>query len=567
MTEFSCCAVIPTLNHYKVLGRVVDELRAHNLQVILVDDGSDEVAAKVIASLQGVDDGVIVLRHEQNKGKGAAFETGLLKALSLGFSHTLQVDADGQHDLTDIPKLIEAARNAPGSLVTAKPVYDDSMPLGRRIGRWITHVWVWIETLSFMITDSMCGYRVYPIAATLDVIGDEAIGKRMDFDTSIMVHLYWRGIDVIEIPSRVIYPEENTSNFDVLADNIRITKMHTRLVIRMLWRLLTFQSRKPSPKPTPTHPMQGDHRHWSDIEEAGAYWGLKFLAIVYQLAGRGICLIVMYPVLLFFYLFLPTQRNAIRKFLGRVSALSDHEMRGFWSGFRNFVGFGGAALDKLAGWNGDIKPEQVTMPQGMNSLFDLDPDQKGAILYVSHLGNVEVIRALSSLNLPRTITVLVHTKHAMHFNRIMERFNPTSRLKLVEVTDINPNVAFDLKSKVEQGEWVVIAADRPPVNSRGNIVWAPFLGHPTPFAIGPYVLAHILERPVYMVACVRERGKFLIECAELSQKITLPRKARQEIAAQWAARYANWLEQLALKYPHQWYNFFDFWASPKDWDQ
>ncbi len=565
MTEFSCCAVIPTLNHYKVLGRVVNELMAHDLQIIIVDDGSDEVAAKEIAALQDQSGGVIVLRHEQNRGKGAAFETGLKKSLSLGFSHALQVDADGQHDLADIPKLIAAARKEPGCLVTAKPVYDDSMPLGRRIGRWVTHVWVWIETLSFMITDSMCGYRVYPVAATLDVIRSETIGKRMDFDTSIMVHLYWRGLDVIEIPSRVIYPEENTSNFDVLNDNIRITKMHTRLVICMLWRLLTLQSRNSQPKPTQA--TQGDRRHWSDIEEAGAFWGLKFLATVFQIAGRRVCLIVMYPILLFFYLFLPTQRNAIHKFLLRVSALSGFEKPGFWTGFQNFVGFGGAALDKIAGWNGDIKPEQIKMPAGMDTLFDLDPDKKGAILYVSHLGNVEVIRALASLNLPRAITVLVHTKHAMHFNRVMERFNPKSRLKLVEVTDINPNVAFDLKNKIEQGEWVVIAADRPPVNSRGNIVWAPFLGHPTPFAIGPYVLAHILERPVYMVACVRKRGEFLVEWAELSQKITLPRKARQEIAAQWAGRYANWLEKLALKYPHQWYNFFDFWASPKDWDQ
>ncbi|MEH6477835.1 MAG: hypothetical protein V7727_19245, partial [Sneathiella sp.] len=131
----------------------------------------------------------------------------------------------------------------PADLITAKPVYDESMPTARKIGRWFTHVWVWVETLSFNISDSMCGFRVYPVSQTLDVIRREHVGKRMDFDTSVMVRLYWRGVDVVEIPSNVIYPAENTSNFQVVGDNIRITLMHTRLVFGMLARLLTFRMR------------------------------------------------------------------------------------------------------------------------------------------------------------------------------------------------------------------------------------------------------------------------------------------------------------------------------------
>ncbi len=181
--------------------------------------------------------------HHAILAKGAALQSGLERVFERRFSHALQIDADGQHDLKDIPKLLEAAKGCPVKLVTAKPIYDASMPIGRRIGRWITHVWVWVETLSFSITDSMCGFRVYPVTEALEVIQTETVGRRMDFDTSIMVRLYWRGIDVIEIPSKVIYPAENTSNFDVFKDNVLITRMHTRLVFGMLKRLLTFQLR------------------------------------------------------------------------------------------------------------------------------------------------------------------------------------------------------------------------------------------------------------------------------------------------------------------------------------
>lgn len=243
MTEFRVCAIIPTLNHYKALAKVVEDIQKSVRDVIIIDDGSNFDARDAIQIIGKSFNSVEILRHSMNMGKGAALRTGFNRAQVRGFTHALQIDADGQHDLNDTNKLLEASKNASSALITAKPIYDASMPFGRKMGRWITHFWVWIETLSFSISDSMCGFRIYPISSSLDVMKTEIVGKRMDFDTSIMVRLFWRGVDVIEIPSKVIYPKENTSNFDVLKDNILITQMHTRLVFGMLLRLLTFRLR------------------------------------------------------------------------------------------------------------------------------------------------------------------------------------------------------------------------------------------------------------------------------------------------------------------------------------
>jgi hypothetical protein len=119
------------------------------------------------------------------------------------------------------------------------------VPWGRKIGRWVTHVWVWVETLSLQIADSMCGYRVYPLAAVRDLLGREKIGLRMDFDTDIMVRLFWAGTPVCGLPVRVTYPAGNISNFDILRDNWRISRMHARLVFSMLVRFPLILARRP----------------------------------------------------------------------------------------------------------------------------------------------------------------------------------------------------------------------------------------------------------------------------------------------------------------------------------
>lgn len=236
------CAIVPSYNHHRVVGEVVRALRAADIPVFLIDDGSAEETRLVLSALAGP--GVTVHRLPQNGGKGAAVLTGFRLARAEGYSHALQVDADGQHDLTRLEALIATSKAEPTALVSGQPRYDASIPTGRKIGRWITHVWVWIETLSLSITDSMCGFRIYPLEATERLMALEPIGHYMDFDTDIMVRLFWRGTPVVMVPVDVTYPPDNTSNFAMVRDNVRISLMHTRLVFGMLARLPRFILRR-----------------------------------------------------------------------------------------------------------------------------------------------------------------------------------------------------------------------------------------------------------------------------------------------------------------------------------
>jgi len=243
---FKPCVVIPIYNHPEKIKAVVERISQDGFPCIIVDDGSTDPCKAIVAELAISESSVSLLRFEVNRGKGAAVCDGLRVALQQGYTHALQVDADGQHDLGDIIKFMDVAEQYPASVVTGVRMVSNA-PFGRRMGRKLTDVWVWINTLSFSIKDSMCGYRLYPLAATIVLLDKVKIGERMDFDTEILVRLCWENLNVRQIQTRVIYDDNISSHFDVLNDNVRISRMHAKLFFGMLIRLpqLIMRWRRP----------------------------------------------------------------------------------------------------------------------------------------------------------------------------------------------------------------------------------------------------------------------------------------------------------------------------------
>jgi glycosyltransferase involved in cell wall biosynthesis len=205
--------------------------------VVVIDDGSGPEGCEAVESL-GREGLAHVQRRELNGGKGAAVKTGFAVAHGLGFSHALQIDADGQHTIEDIPRFLEAGQGHPEALVLGTPVFDASAPRSRLRAREISQFWVNLETGGKVIEDPMCGFRLYPLAAALAA---GAVGDRMDFDPEIAVRLVWMGLKVINLPTRVRYvskEEGGVSHFQMFWDNVRISWMHTRMVVMAMLRPL-----------------------------------------------------------------------------------------------------------------------------------------------------------------------------------------------------------------------------------------------------------------------------------------------------------------------------------------
>ncbi|WP_432280132.1 glycosyltransferase family 2 protein [Shewanella aestuarii] len=460
--------IIPNYNHHQVIEQTLTQLAQFNLPCYLIDDGSQDETRYVLQEMADKFPWVTLIHHPFNRGKGAAVITGLRAAFADGFSHALQIDADGQHNLADIPNMIDCAQANPLALISGKPEYDDSVPKGRLYGRYITHFGVWIETLSFDIQDSMCGFRIYPLAATEALFQYESLGERMDFDIEIMVKLYWKKTPVIQIPTKVIYPENGISHFQGFQDNLRISWMHTKLFFGMLKRL---------PQKRASH---HDNRHWSTMQERGSYWGIKLLAESYRFGGHWLCRAIMYPVIGYFFLTGSTARKASIDFLQQVQNISDSTKKISWQDSLNhFLSFGNAALDRIDAWCDRIKLSEVDFADRQILAKQIETG-KGAVLLVSHLGNLELCRAISIHQKRVKVNVMVLTHHAENFNKVLQQLNPKSSLNLIQVNELDPSTAMLLQQKIEQGELVVIAADRTSANSQGRVIDLPFLGKPAP---------------------------------------------------------------------------------------
>jgi len=227
--EFNPCFVVPVYNHGKPLPAVVNHLRQYRLPCLLIDDGSAPDCAAVIETIVRQEPWTSVLTHDQNCGKGAAIKTGLRNAKARGYSHLFQIDADGQHQLDDVPRFLEQARKHPYCVIIGQPVFDQSIPRIRYYSRYLTHIWVWINTVSFKLKDTMCGFRIYPVSIVCDYVNHHHTGDHMEFDIEILVKLFRQQVCIESLLTSVNYPEDGVSHFRFCKDNALISRMHAGL--------------------------------------------------------------------------------------------------------------------------------------------------------------------------------------------------------------------------------------------------------------------------------------------------------------------------------------------------
>jgi len=228
--------VIPVYRHGRTACIVAKKLASSGLPVILVDDGNAKEDQVYLEECARDMQGVVLIRLEKNSGKGNAVLRGFQKADELGITHALQIDADGQHDVTMVKSFLEESEKNPDKIICGCPEFDSTVPINRLKGRKISVFWAAIVTLSGDLKDLLCGFRVYPVKPSLKILKNVFVDKRMGFDSEILVRLYWKNVMPEFHPIKVIYPKDGISNFNMIRDNIRISWVFTRLFFGMLLR-------------------------------------------------------------------------------------------------------------------------------------------------------------------------------------------------------------------------------------------------------------------------------------------------------------------------------------------
>jgi len=232
--------LIPSYNPGPKVFETVRDARAHWAPVWIVVDGSTDGTPPELQRMARDDPHLRVIVLPRNRGKGSAVLEGIRMARSMGYTHVLTMDSDGQHPAGLIPEFMAASAANPGAMILGKPVFDASAPTIRVRGRKLSNWWANVETLWAGIGDSLFGFRIYPIAELLGVMEAGAWMRRFDFDPEAAVRLAWRGVRPINIDAPVRYlttAEGGVSHFNYLRDNVLLTCMHTRLVFGFVARL------------------------------------------------------------------------------------------------------------------------------------------------------------------------------------------------------------------------------------------------------------------------------------------------------------------------------------------
>ena len=304
-------------------------------------------------------------------------------------------------------------------------------------------------------------------------------------------------------------------------------------------------------------------RHWATIGEAGALASLRIMVWIYRHLGRVVFSIVLFPVMLYFLVRRPIARRASQDFMARFASRYPGRLPGkpgLWLSLRHFLAFGEALLDKyiaLVDMPTDIDME----PAERELVYSVVESGRGILLVGSHFGNLEYSRGLSERHPGLVINVLIYDQHAANFAQMLDSTGSSIRQNLIQVTELDLELALRLKAKVDQGEWLLIAGDRVPVGESGNVCSASFLGAPAGFPIGPYVLASLLRCPVYLMHCYRKDDGYHLGMELFAEEIRAQRDGRHRTYRREVERFAAALERQVRCAPLQWFNFFDFWGT------
>ena len=307
--------------------------------------------------------------------------------------------------------------------------------------------------------------------------------------------------------------------------------------------------------------MAQDRQYWSNLQERGVQWGPAALAFIYRIFGRQVCLIVLGPVIAYFYISGRVQRAASKAYLRRIWQVNAWPGKpGHWHSLQHFYAFGVAMLDKFASWIGDIRRDALDGIDS-NQFNAIRNDPHGALILSAHVGNVEIVRALAARHLKRRINVIIHTAHAENFNRLITRFAPQSSVRLIPAAEVGVATAMFLSAAIERGEWVVIMGDRTPVHGTGRTLSVPFLGAPANLPLGPFLLLNTLKCHAYMLICYRQAGRHCIHFSKFASRDDPVERDRQAALLAHARKYAAALEGILRVAPFQWFNFYDYWGQ------
>jgi len=304
---------------------------------------------------------------------------------------------------------------------------------------------------------------------------------------------------------------------------------------------------------------------WNTVAELGSTTALRVMAAIYRIAGQRLSSLLLYPIATYFFLTAPRARRASLQYLRALYAWSDGAAPArpprALDALHHIHVFARNVFDRMVAWGGGFDRFAFSHT-GSEHLFRLAREGRGGILLGAHLGSYDMPRMLAGEH-GLVLNVVMFTAHAERVNAFFARLDPSSRLRVLQLDPDSVHSAFAVRACLQRGELVAFLADRPPPGASGaRTVAVEFLGRPVRLPLSPFLVACTLGSPVLTSICVRTGAATYAAAVELlTAGEVVPRREREARAAELARQYATVLEQYCLRYPYQWFNFYDYWGD------
>lgn len=311
--------------------------------------------------------------------------------------------------------------------------------------------------------------------------------------------------------------------------------------------------------------------HWSEQkEQVHSSRPIKLLLSLLKHLPNAVVNTLAYPVAFFYYVFSKRGRDESRLYQKKLKEYTKGTSPKRVSPYKQILSFSVAFLEKLAGWLGKIQYNELILhDDDCQELIQRLEEGKGALLFTAHLGNTELLRSLTAFQ--RTgvskevpVNVLMEVHAAEIFFQTLKDVNPGFTMNTIDTHEIGPETIQYMQDCIDRGELVVVAGDRTSATSKERYLRKNFLGQPADFPYGVYLIAALLETPIYYIFGMRDNGSNIhtknhmhVERSKIDMNCT--RKERPERINQLCDEFIEKMERFCIEYPYQWYNFYNFW--------
>jgi len=295
---------------------------------------------------------------------------------------------------------------------------------------------------------------------------------------------------------------------------------------------------------------------WTRTPERGSFWVMRLGLAIMKLMGYRLALVAGLVATCYFFVTGGNSRRASREYLRRMNLRLPGQVDAtLWSCFKHHWHFAVSLIDRMWFWQGRLDDFYFDR-EGRHHLID---KSQGALLIGAHIGSFDALRAFA-LDKQVKLNAVMYRAHAAKFNRLLRRLNAQTDVRVVEMDGADVGQIFDLKQRLDRGEFIAMLGDRPPPQGRKRVCAVPLLGDLAELPQSPWILASLLECPVYFPLGVRVGlRRYHISVQPIADRVVLPRKTREASLQGYMARYAALLEKTCLQHPYQWFNFYDFW--------